>query len=109
LPLEVLSTVCGGASTISSGGSPMAATTAFATASRNAVRAEAGTGRASASTTRRSVPVAGSGLPKTATQPLRTPSTWPTASSISCGYRLRPPRITMSFTRPVMTMSLPMR
>jgi hypothetical protein len=43
---------------------------------------------------------AGSGLPNTATQPLRTPDP-PTASSISCGYRLRPPRITMSLTRPV--------
>ena len=36
LPLEVLSTVCGGASTISSAGSPIASTTACDTASRNA-------------------------------------------------------------------------
>ena len=40
---------------------------------------------ASAATTSRSVPLAGSGLPKTATQPARMPGTRPTASSTSCG------------------------
>ena len=60
-PLEVLSTVCGGASRISSAGSPMASITACDTASRSAPGLGDVAGRTSASTTRRSVPLPGRG------------------------------------------------
>jgi len=63
----------------------MVATTAPATASRSARGSRPDAGAASASTTSRSVPLAGSVLPNTATQPRRMPATPPTASSISSG------------------------
>jgi hypothetical protein len=85
MPLEVLSTACAGASTTSSAGAPSWSTTACWTSRSSAARVSGSLTRVSARTTNRSVPLASSVAPKTATQPLRTPSSVPTAASTSCG------------------------
>ena len=83
MPLEVFGTVCGGASTMSSTGAPIRLTASSLILRLTSAWREGSTSRVSASTTTRSVPLAASMLPNTATQPRRMPATPPTASSSS--------------------------
>ena len=82
-PLEVFRTLCGGASTTSSAPPPGSAAAVRVIASTISLRRSGSASRVSATTTSRSVPASGSEDANTATQPLRTPSTSPTAASRS--------------------------
>ena len=85
LPLEVFSTVCGGASTMSSAGAPISVDRELVDAWRSSlVRARRRGSRVSASTTTRSVPLRGVGRCRTPRRSrVRTPARSPTASSSS--------------------------